>query len=227
MVRPVLPEDIEGKEFLVSVRGYDRGEVQAFLREVAEHYRKALGGAPPEPESFEALGQEIGNILQAARESADAIVRDAQARSDALVKEAESEAEAIRGRLEQERGSVETAARGVRERPAADADIHVQGIRAPAEREATRQSAEVAARVEQLQETETKLRQRLYALQVIVQSLREDLESAVRGAPTPAASRPAAPGPEPSPAEDGSAPAAEEGSFLQRIMSSARRWSLL
>jgi DivIVA domain-containing protein len=36
----VRPEDIESKEFLVSLRGYDKEQVREFLREVAAEYRK-------------------------------------------------------------------------------------------------------------------------------------------------------------------------------------------
>ena len=36
---PFSPEEIESKEFLITLRGYDKDEVQAFLRAVAADYR--------------------------------------------------------------------------------------------------------------------------------------------------------------------------------------------
>jgi DivIVA domain-containing protein len=36
------PEDIESRDFFVGLRGYDRGEVQEFLAEVAAEHRAVL-----------------------------------------------------------------------------------------------------------------------------------------------------------------------------------------
>lgn len=47
----LTPEDIQSREFLVSLRGYDRDEVRAFLDEVAGAYAAALGQAALEPAS--------------------------------------------------------------------------------------------------------------------------------------------------------------------------------
>ncbi len=39
---PLSPDDIERRQFLPALRGYDRDQVDAFLTEVAEDYRSLL-----------------------------------------------------------------------------------------------------------------------------------------------------------------------------------------
>ena len=39
---PFTPEEIESKEFLVVLRGYDKEEVGGFLRAVADHIRRSF-----------------------------------------------------------------------------------------------------------------------------------------------------------------------------------------
>jgi septal ring factor EnvC (AmiA/AmiB activator) len=51
-------------------------------------------------------------------------------------------------------------------------------VRAAAEREAGDRLRETARRVERLQGTETKLRQRLYSLEMMLQSMRQELDAA-------------------------------------------------
>jgi DivIVA domain-containing protein len=36
---PFTPEEIDSKEFLITLRGYDKDEVKAFLKAVAADYR--------------------------------------------------------------------------------------------------------------------------------------------------------------------------------------------
>jgi DivIVA domain-containing protein len=42
------PEEVENKEFLTTMRGYDKEEVDAFLRAVASDYREAIRQARDE-----------------------------------------------------------------------------------------------------------------------------------------------------------------------------------
>jgi DivIVA domain-containing protein len=73
---PFSPEEIESKEFLITLRGYDKDEVQAFLRAVAADYRSLADSsrtsAPVTTSNpFESLGEEVGTVLKVARESAN------------------------------------------------------------------------------------------------------------------------------------------------------------
>jgi DivIVA domain-containing protein len=112
--RQVLtPEEIQSREFLVSLRGYDRDEVHAFLDEVAEAFaelRAQVGGAadaapaPPEQADtapvaatppaaaadaapaaspFAAIAAETQRILEAAAAAGEELRRQAQAEADA------------------------------------------------------------------------------------------------------------------------------------------------
>ena len=170
---PFSPEEIESKEFLITLRGYDKDEVQAFLRAVAADYRGIVedsrSGAPAPTTSnpFESLGEEVGTVLKVARESANA-----------LRQKAEDEAAATRRRAEEESAALRNAASAAAKRLTEEAERHAIEVRASAERDAGERLRETARRVERLQGTETKLRQRLYSLEMMLQSMRQELDSA-------------------------------------------------
>ena len=171
---PFSPEEIESKEFLITLRGYDKDEVQAFLRAVAADYRgvveNARSAATPVSTTsnpFESLGEEVGTVLKVARESANA-----------LRQKAEDEAAATRRRAEEESAALRNAASAAAKRLTEEAERHAIEVRASAERDAGERLRETARRVERLQGTETKLRQRLYSLEMMLQSMRQELDSA-------------------------------------------------
>lgn len=169
---PFSPEEIESKEFLITLRGYDKDEVQAFLRAVAADYRGVLDTSRiPAPATtgnpFESLGEEVGTVLKVARESANA-----------LRQKAEDEAAATRRRAEEESAALRNAASAAAKRLTEEAERHAIEVRASAERDAGERLRETARRVERLQGTETKLRQRLYSLEMMLQSMRQELDSA-------------------------------------------------
>lgn len=111
----LTPEEIQAREFLVSLRGYDRDEVHSFLEQVAGHIRdlqsqleslqeeQPPAEAPaPEPALsppvaddpkpfFEDLGQTTQRIVEAAYESAAEIQRRARGRADRELDEARSQ----------------------------------------------------------------------------------------------------------------------------------------
>ena len=169
---PFSPEEIESKEFLITLRGYDKDEVQAFLRAVAADYRNVSESArTPAPiatsNPFESLGEEVGTVLKVARESANT-----------LRQKAEDEAAATRRRAEEESAALRNAASAAAKRLTEEAERHAIEVRASAERDAGERLRETARRVERLQGTETKLRQRLYSLEMMLQSMRQELDSA-------------------------------------------------
>jgi DivIVA domain-containing protein len=105
----VQPEDIEGREFFVGLRGYDKDEVNAFLTEVAAELRslqdeldevRAGGGSGRGPaearDDFEDLGANVAAILRTAKESASAMVTDAEGQAAQIRADAEAYAEARR-----------------------------------------------------------------------------------------------------------------------------------
>src|SRR5438477_10195497 len=80
---PLSPEDIESKRFVPEIRGYDRNEVDAYLREVAAQYRDLqqrhhdVLQAAEVPETggdrFENLGEHVAAIVRLAEEQAEEI----------------------------------------------------------------------------------------------------------------------------------------------------------
>lgn len=110
------PEDIAGRTFRTVFRGFDPGEVSAFLADVAEDLRivseqrdrlaARLGelGSRDLAAEFESVSREVGRILEAAREAAESMRERAAAdaarwRSEAV---AETEAERRRARADAE-----------------------------------------------------------------------------------------------------------------------------
>ena len=101
----VTPLDLRQQRFNTVMRGYDRGEVAAFLNEVADDYENALREADrlrQEVVKLEAVlaehrGQErnLRNTLLTAQKMADEVKDQASAEAERLIKEAESRADLI------------------------------------------------------------------------------------------------------------------------------------
>src|SRR5688572_3553928 len=110
------PEEIQNREFLVSLRGYDREEVDAFAREVAEEIKKlrsqlATGEHPPSPASavpepvpappadrsdaLKQIGEETSKILLAAEQVGGDIKEKARREAAELLADARDQAERI------------------------------------------------------------------------------------------------------------------------------------
>lgn len=110
------PEQIENKGFLVGLRGYDREEVDRFLKEVAEvvrelHRQTSEMPAPSAPagpkDAYRQLGEETSRILVVAEEAAEEIRAKAEAQAAEVTSKARAEAEVIRERSLDERKRAE------------------------------------------------------------------------------------------------------------------------
>jgi cell division initiation protein len=101
----VTPLDLRQQRFGTVMRGYDRGEVQAFLLEVADDYENALREndklrqdvAKLEAVLGEHRGQErnLRNTLLTAQKLADEIKEQAQSEASIIVREAEGRADLL------------------------------------------------------------------------------------------------------------------------------------
>ena len=110
----VTPLDLRQQRFKTVMRGYDRGEVQAFLLEVADDYENALREMDKlrtdvtklDAELAEHRGQErnLRNTLLTAQKHADEIKEHAQTEAGLIVREAEGQRDLLlqkaQGRLE-------------------------------------------------------------------------------------------------------------------------------
>jgi cell division initiation protein len=117
----VTPLDLRQQRFNTVMRGYDRGEVAAFLNEVADDYEHALREADrlrQEVVKLEAVlaehrGQErnLRNTLLTAQKMADEVKDQATAEAERVIKEAESRADLIvqksQGRIEDVQREIE------------------------------------------------------------------------------------------------------------------------
>jgi DivIVA domain-containing protein len=142
----LTPEEIQAREFLVSLRGYDRDEVHSFLEQVAGQIRdlqRRLEGQPPiqpaeatpvselvpssqppaDPKPFfEDLGQTTQRIVEAAYESAAEIQRRARSRADRELVEARNQAAKAVAEGERRREVIEGLVEMLEERRAALAE---------------------------------------------------------------------------------------------------------
>lgn len=129
------PDEIAERQFLISLRGYDRDEVSAFLDEVAaqvrtlqqriaelESERDAAAEAALEARaqedtptdrraSFRELGEETTRILETAEEAAEQMRNRADEESRSLLEEARREAADARESAQQEANSILEEAR--------------------------------------------------------------------------------------------------------------------
>jgi DivIVA domain-containing protein len=72
----VRPEDIESKEFIVGLRGYDQGQVRDFLAEVAAEHRRALHEGALDPamrEQLEEVRAQIAALMRSLVEEASGL----------------------------------------------------------------------------------------------------------------------------------------------------------
>src|SRR5918992_594028 len=76
MKESVSPDQIERATFGMTLRGYDRDEVDIFLRRVADELRESQ--RLRSEKLYENLGDEIGTLLQHAKDNADAMTKQAE-----------------------------------------------------------------------------------------------------------------------------------------------------
>ena len=145
-------------EFATAMRGYDKDEVDTFLSELAEeHNRLVLDLAAAKRSAEKAhteLGEEIGDLLQHAKDV-----------SDQLIKKAEEQAAELKEKT-----------RRAADRALAEAERRAAELRRGAEAEAVNRIREAQSKVRALQETEREIRAHLHALKNTIGSLTQQIE---------------------------------------------------
>jgi cell division initiation protein len=147
MQEHLVPEYVESREFSTSLRGYDKEEVDAFLSTLAAEIREYQRASSEQ--LYQNLGEEMGALLQHAKDS-----------GDAMRKEAEEDAAAARH-------AAETDAQRTR----ADAEHKASETRAAAEADATERIKEAEERVRELEVLEREGRERLRLLRAEIEAL--------------------------------------------------------
>jgi DivIVA domain-containing protein len=160
------PEELEGATFSVALRGYDRDEVDAFLKSLGDQLRES--NRMRSERLYETLGEEMGGLLQHARDSADEMIAEAKADATRMREEARQEAEQVRAQAradaEEARRLADTDAADTRSKADADAEARIE--------EATR-------RVAELEGTEAEGRNRIAALRMQLLALTDQLAGLV------------------------------------------------
>ena len=156
----MTPEEIQKAEFTVAVRGYSREEVEEFLSALAQEQRtliEELESAKREAEqTYLALGDEIGSLLQHAKDVADG-----------MVKKAEEEAARVRDKAHRSA-----------ERSKKEADELAGRIIQTARQEADGCIAEAREKVSEFQEAEARSRERLQNLRKMFQAITDEIRQA-------------------------------------------------
>lgn len=150
-------EELENTTFSTALRGYDRDEVDAFVRSVAQEMQE-LHQVRNEKQ-YENLGVEMGTLLQHARDSADAMTQQAEQQAAEVRAAADADAQKIREEatarardLQQQTEQKASETRSQAEQEASTRIAEATELRAAAEADAQKIREEAANRARDLQQ---------------------------------------------------------------------------
>jgi DivIVA domain-containing protein len=167
---PVSPQEIAHREFFTSRNGYDKEEVRAFLNVVARNQSDLLDRV----NTLASQGDGIGDMAN----EVTAVLQNAGETAERLVREAEAKAAEIRVRAEEEADGLRRATADSTDRLKEEAEQYAYDVRTSAERAARDQQVQTVDRVGRLLAGESSVRERLYALELTLQSIRGELKGA-------------------------------------------------
>ena len=181
---PLTPEEISIKKFnAVYSRGYDRGEVDAFLATVAKDYSAALQRIALEAErgtAVEDIAAEVGGVLRVAKESAQRIKQKAKEEAERQRTETEEWAR----KLEEESEKAHAHATNQAETEAAtiveSAERYAEELRESSARDREELLGRAHERFAALLKHEEQLRELIDRLQQLVEEMQVELEPVVR-----------------------------------------------
>jgi DivIVA domain-containing protein len=173
MKESVSPEQIEKATFGMTLRGYDRDEVDIFLRRVADELRESQ--RLRSEKLYENLGDEIGALLQHAKDNADAMRKEAEEESARIRAEAEASSREMRAEAESAATEKRAEADMDAQRMRSDAERDAANTRDEANRDATQRIDEADGKVARLQEAEDQLRAKLALLRADLEGLTDQL----------------------------------------------------
>jgi DivIVA domain-containing protein len=146
-------EGLERVEFATAIRGYDKHEVDTFLRELAAEHNRMMAELDAARNSAEKsyleMGEEVGDLLQHARDTADQIMKLA----------------------EEESAAIKDGARRAAEKTASEAARHADEVRSAAETSALRKIREAQDKLRQLKAAEQEVRARMRTIAETIHSL--------------------------------------------------------
>jgi DivIVA domain-containing protein len=165
-LRPYVPEDILNTRFPSSVRGYDRGAVDAYTKRVNRVIAEMkVSGSPRAAvrHALEQAGQQVHGLLQSARETAEEITASARreaeestarAKAEAaeLVVNASAEADRVRAEANEFTANARTEAEALVAKARAEADEIRASATTEAESITDRSRMEADERLKELEE---------------------------------------------------------------------------
>ena len=160
-------DDLATREFVVTQEGYDRDEVRSFLEVVARNQRALqdeIAGLREQQSNGEDIGGEIAGLLQNARTLAD----------ETLLK-AREEAQAVRLRAEEDAELLRQSTIDASDRAREEADMYAFETRAKADKEVRERLRDTNERIEALLDGAHKVRDRLFGIDAILVSLRNEV----------------------------------------------------
>ncbi|MDQ3987492.1 MAG: DivIVA domain-containing protein [Actinomycetota bacterium] len=167
----VSPGEIADREFFTSTDGYDKEEVKSFLLMIAREHQALIERLRSVDETdFTEVGETVREVL----ESASLTARR-------LREEAESNALDVRSRAEEESKLLREATREATAKLRREAEDYAFEIRAAAERAVREQQSFAADRVGRVLTGESKIREKLYALELSLQGMRANLLHTAEG----------------------------------------------
>ena len=146
-------------EFATAMRGYDKDEVDTFLRELADEHNRLVTELAEAKRTAEKahleLGEEIGDLLQHAKDVSDQMVKKA----------------------EEHTAEIKEKTRRAAERTMAEAERKAAELRRTAEADAVARIRDAQQKVHSLEETEQEIRAHLRALKTTVDSLGQQIDA--------------------------------------------------
>lgn len=101
------PDEIEARSFDTVDQGFDPGEVQAFIKEIAEEVRVLRRGGDGTAQRYRLVGEQTSRILLAAEEAGERLLDQSRHDAAEIIADARSEAARIARAMEEERRAVE------------------------------------------------------------------------------------------------------------------------
>ena len=98
----IRPEEIERKDFVPAMRGYERQEVDAFLRAVAEELREAHAARMAAEAALEAARSRPDNPIDVLSLEVGVVLKTAKAEAERMRSEAEADAAEVREQARQD-----------------------------------------------------------------------------------------------------------------------------
>ena len=178
---PLSPDEVQSQEFAQAKQGYDKNQVRSFLNTVAEDYRAALRLG-----NYEAVGEEVGKILQTVNDSAAALRAKATAEAEDIMAQAEAASTEMRETASAEAAKLKNQAEVETKALRDHTDQQVKNLVAEAEQRVVEMEAKVRKeteerirvtdqRVEELRAVERDLRGRLDRAREMLESVTERL----------------------------------------------------